>query len=77
MPLAYVEGYHKTHSYEMYCCKSHRDILENAVHISVSALGSPKERISTRFQYLFYFYLMDIVFLLALATRKLKFVVYL
>lgn len=56
------------------------DILLKMLFItSVSALGNPIGRTSIRFQYLVYFYLLDIVFLLAMAIRKLsvKFIVYL
>ena len=56
------------------------DIVGDAVYrISMCALGGPLGRISTRFQYLIYFYLMNIVYLFALTARKVtvKSVVYL
>lgn len=80
MPSFHTKGCYKVDPYEIYCCKDHRDIVEDAVyHISVFALGDPLGRISTRFQYLIYFYLMNIVYLFALTVRKLtvKSVVYL
>lgn len=60
MPSSYIEGCYKIHLYETYCCKDYRDIVEDAIHhISVYALGSSLRRVSIRFPYLIYFYLIN------------------
>lgn len=59
MPSSYIEGCYKIHLYETYCCKDHRNIVEDAIHhISVYALGSSLGRVSIRFQYWFIFILL-------------------
>lgn len=66
LPSVHNEGCYKIHSYKIYCYKYHRDIFGDTIHhLSVSALENPIES-----QYLVYFYLLAIVFLLALATRS-------